>query len=402
MVQSAGHNNSQEAPVAARRMKQIRAVRFNQLLCIAVGAALFLVLLVPMTMLLGRLFKPIIEFAFDSDLGGAILSTVIAVIVLATYLFARSGYSLLRYRLIEVPIEACELCHYDLVNNVSGICPECGQPILLHNRTLPFRHRRMHRMVCIVGIATIAISIVVLLFPSRTISILGLGPPAPMAPPAAWPTPLLPKIPVGAGTMIANPSDDADALDISGSVHLSANHSRSQSGLATLLADCVVYIENGPTNGAIAKTTPVILDFVPGNFSPLIVCLQTGQTLTVRNRDAVARNFLMINMAGKNPPQNCVVPTTGMMFSTSFAVPERNIAIVDAVYPAAGPVRMHVFAHPYFAVTDVRGEFRMPGLPAGTYELVCEHETYGRITSEITIDDKTAATVVEIEYDDSK
>lgn len=76
--------------------------------------------------------------------------------------------------------------------------------------------------------------------------------------------------------------------------------------------------------------------------------------------------------------------------------------MVDAVVPTAGPVRMHVFAHPYFAITDARGEFQMPALHAGAYELVCEHETYGRITADLVIEEKAGSLVLEITYDDSK
>ena len=30
--------------------------------------------------------------------------------------------------------------------------------------------------------------------------------------------------------------------------------------------------------------------------------------------------------------------------------------------------------HPYFAVTDAKGNFSMEGIPAGTYEVVCWQE----------------------------
>ncbi len=38
---------------------------------------------------------------------------------------------------------------------------------------------------------------------------------------------------------------------------------------------------------------------------------------------------------------------------------------------------IHVFPHPYFSLTDGRGVFEIPHVPAGTYELHVWHETFG-------------------------
>lgn len=89
-----------------------------------------------------------------------------------------------------------------------------------------------------------------------------------------------------------------------------------------------------------------------------------------------------------------------MVFSTRFARPEHDIAIVDGIYPAAGPVRMHVFGHPYFAITDAKGKFALPTLPPGTYQIVCEHERIGRITGDIEVADG-APLSFDVVFDDS-
>ena len=43
--------------------------------------------------------------------------------------------------------------------------------------------------------------------------------------------------------------------------------------------------------------------------------------------------------------------------------------------------------HPYFAVTDAKGNFSIEGIPAGTYEVVCWQEKFGKrtLTAEVTI-----------------
>ncbi|HSE90632.1 MAG TPA: hypothetical protein VLJ79_30765, partial [Candidatus Binatia bacterium] len=46
---------------------------------------------------------------------------------------------------------------------------------------------------------------------------------------------------------------------------------------------------------------------------------------------------------------------------------------------------IHVFDHPYFAVTDEQGLFTIPNLPAGTYVLKAWHEDLGVRSQEITV-----------------
>ena len=44
-----------------------------------------------------------------------------------------------------------------------------------------------------------------------------------------------------------------------------------------------------------------------------------------------------------------------------------------------------VMDHPYFAVTDHNGRFRIEGLPPGDYVLAARHEVFGDQEQEFTI-----------------
>ena len=46
---------------------------------------------------------------------------------------------------------------------------------------------------------------------------------------------------------------------------------------------------------------------------------------------------------------------------------------------------IHVFDHPFFAVTDENGAFTLSGVPAGTYTLKVWHEHAGVLSQEITV-----------------
>ena len=46
---------------------------------------------------------------------------------------------------------------------------------------------------------------------------------------------------------------------------------------------------------------------------------------------------------------------------------------------------IHVFDHPYYAVTNEQGTFSIPDLPAGNYVLTAWHEDGGIKSQEITV-----------------
>lgn len=54
---------------------------------------------------------------------------LIVVIVIA-YVGARLTYKRARWRWIAASSEVCRCCGYNLTGNVSGICPECGTPVV--------------------------------------------------------------------------------------------------------------------------------------------------------------------------------------------------------------------------------------------------------------------------------
>jgi hypothetical protein len=53
-----------------------------------------------------------------------------------------------------------------------------------------------------------------------------------------------------------------------------------------------------------------------------------------------------------------------------------------------------IFDHPYYAVTDKDGKFKLPGnLPAGKYTVVAKHLKAGEVTQEVTVAEGDKKTV---------
>jgi len=149
------------------------------------------------------------------------------------------------------------------------------------------------------------------------------------------------------------------------------------------LADVFVYISKG------AKPTPAtgpgpLLDQKGCMYHPYIWGVVAGQEFTVQNSDSVLHNVHATPKVNKE--FNFGQPLKGQKTKKSFDKPEVLVRVKCDVHPW-----MFTYAgvcdHPYFAVTDEKGMFKIPNLPAGTYTLEAHHRkaTGGTTTQEFTV-----------------
>lgn len=141
------------------------------------------------------------------------------------------------------------------------------------------------------------------------------------------------------------------------------------------LADVVVMLKSdalkGKSTGAGAPA--VVLDQKGCEYTPQILAVQTGQTITVKNSDPVMHNVHTVPAAGsankeENKPQGAGAP------DLNFAVtaPENFYKFKCDVHP-------WMFAwvtavdHPYFAVTAKDGTFTIKDVPPGKYKIAALH-----------------------------
>jgi hypothetical protein len=144
------------------------------------------------------------------------------------------------------------------------------------------------------------------------------------------------------------------------------------------VANAVVFLEAPPPNSTAAPASPppsVTLDQRGCRFTPHVLAAQVGATLVALNSDPVLHT----------------VHATGAHHRFAF----------DAAMPFKGAKRalpldragqfgltcnaghrwmhawLHVFDHPYFAVTDAHGRFTLPSVPPGTYALAVWQERLG-------------------------
>ena len=154
------------------------------------------------------------------------------------------------------------------------------------------------------------------------------------------------------------------------------------------IANVIVSVRDAPEVATEPET--LVLDNVLCRFEPHAAVITAGSTVVARNSDAVLHTTHFYG-----PREiNVSLPIEGMKSSRVLAQPGLYVIKCDVHGWMQAFVR--VDPHPFHAVTDSDGRFRIEGLPAGTYTLDLWHEKLGPLEQEIRVG--RAPVSIEIEY----
>jgi RNA polymerase sigma factor (sigma-70 family) len=183
---------------------------------------------------------------------------------------------------------------------------------------------------------------------------------------------------VGLG-MVSAPLDTNEVPIGLGAMEVAGKVSAARDGQA--LAGAIVHVVSGIRSGAesAGRESPELV--VRGSrLIPDVLVVRTGETFTVKNADAAVYNVHI--RFRQNSERNLGLTSRGQL-TTKVDRPELFARISEDLYRLNGYVC--VMEHPFYALTDATGTFKMPALPAGTYTVEAAHPREGRITKEITI-----------------
>ncbi len=110
----------------------IRRDRYSVAVSLAGAVSVFPVLLVVAAFLLRGILIGLVDsgFGFGGLSDNVILSIMTAICVVLAYIPSRMMFMALRWKTLEHDPGYCLKCNYNLTGNVSGICPECGSPVI--------------------------------------------------------------------------------------------------------------------------------------------------------------------------------------------------------------------------------------------------------------------------------
>jgi len=128
----------------------------------------------------------------------------------------------------------------------------------------------------------------------------------------------------------------------------------------------IVWLKGFDYEGKLSSDT-VTIDQTGCMYSPHVNTLTTGQKVFIKNSDKTLHN---VNSQSKvNANFNSAQPAGVPDIQKSFPYPEDPFYIKCDVHPWMKAWVM-VADHPYFAITDKNGQFKIENIPAGQYELV--------------------------------
>ena len=165
-------------------------------------------------------------------------------------------------------------------------------------------------------------------------------------------------------------------------------------------ADIVLSPEKGIRNVVVSLqppppgvTWPVALPIVQMDqqqcvFVPRVVVVPVGGTVEFLNNDRLLHNLHSASTG--NPIFNRTQPR-GRTIPIVFKQPE-IIRVACDLHPWMR-AWVVVAEHPFYAVTNDQGEFRLDNVPPGQYTLQLWQESLGTVTKDVTVKDEAITTV---------
>ena len=137
----------------------------------------------------------------------------------------------------------------------------------------------------------------------------------------------------------------------------------------------------GKTN---TLASPLEINQESCEFLPSIVAAQIDQKILIKNSDPVLHNVHVLPAEPGNHEINLAQAPKTKPLSLSFPKPEQFLKVKCDVHPWMF-AWVTVFDHPFFAVTDKDGSFKITGIPPGKYKLQAAHHKAGTFTRDIEI-----------------
>jgi plastocyanin len=135
---------------------------------------------------------------------------------------------------------------------------------------------------------------------------------------------------------------------------------------------------------------PVVIDQRACIYGPRVVGARVGQTLRIRNSDALLHNVHSSSAVGNS--FNVAQPMAGMTYDFKPAKDEVMLKVGCDIHRWMTAF-VGVVSHPYFAVSDAGGSFEIGKVPAGTYTIRAWQERFGEISKTVAVKAGAVATV---------
>ncbi len=117
-------------------------------------------------------------------------------------------------------------------------------------------------------------------------------------------------------------------------------------------------------------------------YSPRVVGARVGQKVTFINSDPIFHNVKSITKVNKK--FNAAMPRKNQRLVRTFKKPELFLQAKCSVHPWMGAY-VAILDHPFFSISNSKGQFKIKDLPHGDYTVEVWHESLGTQTKTFTL-----------------
>jgi plastocyanin len=149
------------------------------------------------------------------------------------------------------------------------------------------------------------------------------------------------------------------------------------------LANAVIALKGMDGKSAGASAPPAVMDQKNCEYNPVILAVQTGQKIAIKNSDPTLHNVHAIPTVAGNTEKNQAQAPNAPDLMFSFAKPENFLKFQCDVHNWMFSW-VSVFDHPYFAVSDKDGKYTIKNVPDGKYTLMVMHRKAAPASAPVT------------------
>jgi plastocyanin len=149
------------------------------------------------------------------------------------------------------------------------------------------------------------------------------------------------------------------------------------------LANVVIALKGMDGKSTGASAAPAVLDQKNCEYNPVILAVQTGQKIAIKNSDPTLHNVHAVPTVAGNIEKNQAQAPNAPDLNISFPKAENFLKFQCDVHNWMFSW-VSVFDHPYFAVSDKDGKYTIKNVPDGTYTVLVMHRKAAPASSPVT------------------
>jgi hypothetical protein len=148
------------------------------------------------------------------------------------------------------------------------------------------------------------------------------------------------------------------------------------------LADVFVHVTGRINDSGGGNTEPPVINQQGCLYHPRVLGARVGQVIQIKNSDPTLHNIK--SHSNKGNDLNVGQPQAGLVFNFTPKSEEIMLHVQCEVHSWMNGF-VGVLTHPYYAVTDTTGAFKITGVPAGAQRIQVWHEIYGPLTQIVEV-----------------